>query len=273
MNSSEHEEVMVFSDEASGLHAILTIHDTSLGPARGGTRMRPYKSPMEALDDALALSLAMSLKLAFYGLPHGGGKAVIIDDAAGADPAVRRRRLKAFARSLRRHAERFSTGPDLGTDAADMAVIRETAPNVIGDDPAVLRRISRATVLSVLAVVSVPAVRTSLATRKYFSEASLLLEDRLGLTVRCLRRNWFASALAFNAFPRAPIRFKTRRLRPAAPCLTTTLLKRRSKAAMSRNFASNKGAESTVTREGLGRFRLEGKSTESIRARFCEFRA
>ena len=39
-----------------GLHALIAIHDTSLGPALGGMRMLPYVSEDEALFDVLRLS-------------------------------------------------------------------------------------------------------------------------------------------------------------------------------------------------------------------------
>ena len=39
-----HEEVHFFHDRETGLRAIVAIHDTTLGPAVGGTRMRTYAS-------------------------------------------------------------------------------------------------------------------------------------------------------------------------------------------------------------------------------------
>lgn len=75
-----HEEVVFFSDESSGLKAIVAIHDTTLGPALGGTRMWPYASIDDAIEDVLRLSRGMTYKAAVSGLNLGGGKAVIIGD-------------------------------------------------------------------------------------------------------------------------------------------------------------------------------------------------
>ncbi|GAA3322225.1 hypothetical protein GCM10020331_041240 [Ectobacillus funiculus] len=43
-------------DRVSGLKAIICIHDTTLGPALGGTRMWTYESEDEAIEDALRLA-------------------------------------------------------------------------------------------------------------------------------------------------------------------------------------------------------------------------
>ena len=78
--SEGHEEVVFFSDPSCNLKAIIAIHDTTLGPALGGTRMWPYASMDEAVTDVLRLSKGMTYKNAVSGLNLGGGKAVIIGD-------------------------------------------------------------------------------------------------------------------------------------------------------------------------------------------------
>src|SRR5205085_3529238 len=78
---SDHEEVVFCYDKKTGLKAIIAIHNTSLGPALGGTRMWMYKSEAEALNDVLRLSRGMTYKAAISGLNLGGGKAVIIGDS------------------------------------------------------------------------------------------------------------------------------------------------------------------------------------------------
>ena len=75
-----HEQVVFCHDEETDLKAIIAIHDTTLGPALGGTRMWPYASEEEALEDVLRLSRGMTYKAAVSGLNLGGGKAVIIGD-------------------------------------------------------------------------------------------------------------------------------------------------------------------------------------------------
>jgi leucine dehydrogenase len=44
----EHEQVIFCHDKNVGLRAIIAIHNTSLGPALGGTRMWNYKTEQEA---------------------------------------------------------------------------------------------------------------------------------------------------------------------------------------------------------------------------------
>src|SRR5690606_31911360 len=73
-----HEQVVFCHNKDAGLKAIIAIHNTVLGPALGGTRMWPYKSEEEALNDVLRLSRGMTYKNAVAGLDIGGGKAVII---------------------------------------------------------------------------------------------------------------------------------------------------------------------------------------------------
>ena len=75
-----HEQVVFGHDQASGLKAIIAVHDTTLGPALGGCRMWNYASDEEALRDVLRLSRGMTYKSALARLPLGGGKAVIIGD-------------------------------------------------------------------------------------------------------------------------------------------------------------------------------------------------
>jgi valine dehydrogenase (NAD+) len=81
-DTTGHEQVVFCSDRASGLRAIIALHNTALGPGLGGTRFYPYDSEDEALADVLRLSRGMSYKNAMDGIPHGGGKAVIIGDPA-----------------------------------------------------------------------------------------------------------------------------------------------------------------------------------------------
>lgn len=113
-----HEELIVLQDRRSGLRGAIAIHDTTLGPAVGGTRMRPYDSMDDAATDALRLARAMTYKAAMCGMKRGGGKAVIIGDPAkDKTPEV----LEAYARAVDRLGGRFHTGGDMGIDGNDVA--------------------------------------------------------------------------------------------------------------------------------------------------------
>ena len=116
-----HEQVHLLNDARTGLEAVIAIHSTALGPALGGLRLRPYPGGMaEALDDALQLSRAMTLKAAAAGLDLGGGKAVVLDDG---DAASRTLRLSAMAREIDRLGGAYITAEDVGTTTADMDLI------------------------------------------------------------------------------------------------------------------------------------------------------
>jgi leucine dehydrogenase len=122
-----HEEVHLLHDPASGLRAVIAIHDTTLGPAAGGTRMRRYPTMDDAVIEALRLSRAMTRKAVMAGVPRGGGKAVIVGDPAR-DKS--RALLAAYARAVERLDGRFHTGGDMGIDARDVAVMARITRHV-----------------------------------------------------------------------------------------------------------------------------------------------
>ena len=122
-----HEEVVFVHDRAAGLRAVIAIHDTTLGPAVGGTRMRLYPSLDDAAADALRLARAMTYKAAMCGVERGGGKAVILGDPAR-DKS--RALLAAYARAVDRLDGRFQTGCDMGIDGRDVAVLSRLTKHV-----------------------------------------------------------------------------------------------------------------------------------------------
>lgn len=121
VSSKNHEQVTFCYDEVSGLKAIIAIHDTTLGPALGGTRMWPYKSTEDALTDVLRLARGMTFKSAAAGLNLGGGKAVIIGD-----PKKHRSEtlFRAFGRFVEGLGGRYITAEDSGTDVRCMEWVR-----------------------------------------------------------------------------------------------------------------------------------------------------
>src|SRR5690606_10027063 len=116
-------------DETRGLTAIVAIHDTTVGPALGGTRIWPHPTFDAALTDALRLSRGMTYKAAIAGVPFGGGKAVIRADAkTDKTPAL----LEAYAEMLAALNGQYFTGEDVGLSLADADFLRERTPNVTG---------------------------------------------------------------------------------------------------------------------------------------------
>jgi leucine dehydrogenase len=118
---TEHEEVVECIDDAAGYHGIIAIHSTALGPGVGGTRVWPYTSTADAIEDVLRLSRAMSYKAAAAGLDLGGGKSVIIGDNRLLD---RERVFRAHGRFIEHFKGRYIAGEDVGTTPADMELVR-----------------------------------------------------------------------------------------------------------------------------------------------------
>ena len=126
---SDHERVFEVRHPAAGLHAIIAIHDTTLGPALGGCRMWPYASATGAMRDALRLSRGMTFKSALAGLELGGGKAVVIGDPkTGKSGAL----FRAFGSVVEGLRGSYITGEDLGTSVEDMDWVGERTSHVIG---------------------------------------------------------------------------------------------------------------------------------------------
>jgi leucine dehydrogenase len=126
-------EVHLARDQASGLEAIIAIHDTRLGPALGGCRFIHYASEEDALIDALRLARGMTYKAALAGLDHGGGKSVIIRPNRRFDRTALFRAFGRFIDGMRGH---YITAEDSGTSIEDMEVIRGVTKHVTGADPA-----------------------------------------------------------------------------------------------------------------------------------------
>ena len=124
-----HESLHFFSDEATGLQAIIAVHSTALGPAAGGCRRWNYTSNADALTDALRLSRGMTYKNAVAGLKFGGGKAVIL----GNDSAPKSADLfAAFGRAVDSLGGRYITAEDVGCSVEDMRSVREQTEFVSG---------------------------------------------------------------------------------------------------------------------------------------------
>jgi leucine dehydrogenase len=125
----DYEQVVFNYDEASGLKAIIAIHDTTLGPALGGTRIWDYDSEEEALNDVLRLSKGMTYKSAAAGLNLGGGKAVIIGDPEEIKSEELWRAYGRFVQSLN---GRYITAEDVNTTVDDMEIVAEETGFVTG---------------------------------------------------------------------------------------------------------------------------------------------
>ena len=120
MQTMGHEQVVFCQDPHTGLNAIIAIHNTTLGPSLGGTRLWNYNNHEDALVDALRLSRGMTYKSAISGLNLGGGKAVLIGDAAKLKNEAYWRRYGRFVNSLN---GKYITAEDVNTSSMDMEYI------------------------------------------------------------------------------------------------------------------------------------------------------
>ncbi|NER85058.1 MAG: Glu/Leu/Phe/Val dehydrogenase [Leptolyngbya sp. SIO1D8] len=124
----EHEQVLYCHDKATGLKAIIALHDTTPGRAMGATRLWPYANETDALKDVLRLSQGMTDKAACANIPVGGAKGVIIahPEAKTADL------LRAYARFVDGLGGRFITGQDVNLSAEDVRTLHQATKYVVG---------------------------------------------------------------------------------------------------------------------------------------------
>jgi leucine dehydrogenase len=129
MEEYDYEQLVFCQDKSSGLKAIIAIHDTTLGPALGGTRIYDYKTDEEAIIDALRLAKGMTYKNAAVGLDLGGGKAVIIGDPKKIKSEAL---FRAFGRFVEGLNGRYITGEDMNMTQQDAAYINCETDYIVG---------------------------------------------------------------------------------------------------------------------------------------------
>lgn len=124
-----YEKVVKVTDETCGLKAIISIHNTSMGPALGGTRIKTYNNFEEALTDALRLSKGMTYKSAIADSGLGGGKSVII-----ADPKKDKTKamLESFGKAVEKLNGQYICAEDVGCTTDDVGIINGVTKYVVG---------------------------------------------------------------------------------------------------------------------------------------------
>jgi leucine dehydrogenase len=128
VNEMGHEQVLFCHGKDPDIKAIIAIHDTSVGPAMGATRLLPYINEEVALRDALRLSRGMTYKAACANIPVGGGKAVIIANPEHKTDEL----LRAYGRFVESLQGRFITGQDMNLTPQDVRVINKETKHVVG---------------------------------------------------------------------------------------------------------------------------------------------
>lgn len=125
-----YEEVVTCSDKESGLESIIAIHDTTLGPAIGGTRLWPYSSSSTALKDVLRLAQGMTRKASIWGLNSGGGKGII-----SARPEEKTEKLlRAYGKFVDTFNGKFITGEDMNISVDDAKIMAKETRHVLGTE-------------------------------------------------------------------------------------------------------------------------------------------
>lgn len=125
----DHEQLLFCHEPSVGYRGLIAIHNTTLGPALGGTRYWKYASERDAVTDVLRLARGMTYKAAVAGLALGGGKAVIIADSA---PADREALFRAHGRFVESLGGRYITAEDVNTSPADMDFVHLETEHVVG---------------------------------------------------------------------------------------------------------------------------------------------
>jgi leucine dehydrogenase len=124
-----HEQVLIREDSATGLRAIIAIHDTRLGPAAGGCRRWVYPDGASALDDALRLSRGMTFKNALADIPFGGGKSVILGTPERRPSDAQ---LETFGTWVDELGGRYVTAEDVGMGVRELRTVARTTRYVSG---------------------------------------------------------------------------------------------------------------------------------------------
>lgn len=129
LSFKDHEQVVFCNDRDTGLKAIIGIHNTTLGPALGGTRMWNYEKEADAVRDVLRLSRGMTFKASISGLNLGGGKAVIIGDSRKDKTDALMQKFGEYVNSL---SGRYITAEDVGINTHDMEMVKMKTDHVTG---------------------------------------------------------------------------------------------------------------------------------------------
>jgi leucine dehydrogenase len=124
------ERVVMCHDDAVGLAGVIVVDDTTLGPALGGIRMRPFPSEDAAVSECRRLARMMTLKSALADVAFGGGKGLILDPGGGVDRVAL---MRSFGQFVARTSV-YVPATDMGTTLEDLRVVASAAPEIRIDD-------------------------------------------------------------------------------------------------------------------------------------------
>jgi glutamate dehydrogenase/leucine dehydrogenase len=112
------EKVLQVYDPSTGMHGILVIDNTALGPGKGGIRMTPTVD----VEEVFRLARTMTWKCALTELPFGGAKSGIIADPRKLSKEEKLNLVRAFAMALKPLSpSEYIAAPDINTGEEEMA--------------------------------------------------------------------------------------------------------------------------------------------------------
>jgi len=126
-----HERLTFHHDEATGLRAIIAIHNSVLGNALGGTRRWAYTDEAEAVRDVLRLSEGMTYKAAAADLPMGGAKSVILAKPGVASTEIEARAMGRFVNTF---GGAYIAAEDVGVTPQFVDWMAQETEHVMGGD-------------------------------------------------------------------------------------------------------------------------------------------
>ncbi|HZK10056.1 MAG TPA: Glu/Leu/Phe/Val dehydrogenase [Clostridia bacterium] len=129
LQEHDYEQLVFCQDKQTGLKAIICIHDTTLGPGLGGTRIWDYETEDEAIVDVIRLARGMTLKNSAANLNLGGGKAVILGDP---EKIKSEALFRTFGRYIEGLSGRYITAEDMNSTTQDMAWVNDETDYVVG---------------------------------------------------------------------------------------------------------------------------------------------
>ena len=119
-------KVIHVHESGIGLRGVLVIDNVARGPSLGGLRMAADVTT----EECARLARAMTFKNAASGLPHGGGKAVLVGDPK-MPKAQKDILIRGFCCALR-DEKQYIFAPDMGTNEEYMASIKDEIGRVVG---------------------------------------------------------------------------------------------------------------------------------------------
>src|SRR3989344_2072302 len=113
------EMIVEVYDTKTNMKGVLVIHNTALGPGKGGIRMTPTVN----VEEVFRLASTMTWKTALAELPFGGAKSGIIANPKEITKEQKFELIKSFARALRYLSpSKYVAAPDVNTAEEEMAV-------------------------------------------------------------------------------------------------------------------------------------------------------